>query len=87
VELSPAAERDVRKLDPYIRKQVTRDMLRLEDNPRPQGVEKLESKEKLYRLYVGPGKDYRVIYQIRDEVLVVLVVRVGDRKEVYRNLK
>jgi mRNA interferase RelE/StbE len=87
VELSPAAERDVRKLDPYIRKQVTRDMLRLEDNPRPQGVEKLAAKEKLYRLYVGPGKDYRVIYQIRDEVLVVLVVRVGDRKEVYRNLK
>jgi mRNA interferase RelE/StbE len=87
VELSPAAERDVRRLDPYIRKQVIRDMLRLEDNPRPQGVEKLESKEKLYRLYVGPGKDYRVIYQIRHEILVVLVVRVGDRKEVYRNLK
>jgi mRNA interferase RelE/StbE len=87
VELSPAAERDVRKLDPHIRKQVTRDMLRLEDNPRPQGMERLEAKEKLYRLYVGPGKDYRVIYQIRDEVLVVLVVRVGDRKDVYRTLK
>ena len=87
MELSPAAERDVRKLDPHIRKQVTRDMLRLEDNPRPQGVQRLEDKEKLYRLYVGPGKDYRVIYQIRDEVLVVLVVRVGDRKEVYRNLE
>ena len=87
MELSPAAERDVRKLDPHIRKHVTRDMLRLEDNPRPQGVERLEAKGKLYRLYVGPVKDYRVIYQIRDEVLVVLVVRVGDRKEVYRNLK
>ena len=87
MELSPAAERDVRKLDPHIRKQVTRDMLRLEDNPRPQGMERLEAKEKLYRLYVGPGKDYRVIYQIRDEVLVVLVVRVGDRKDVYRTLK
>jgi mRNA-degrading endonuclease RelE of RelBE toxin-antitoxin system len=36
---------------------------------------------------VGPGKDYRVIYQIRDEVLLVLVVRVGDRKEVYRRVK
>ena len=87
MELSPAAERDVRKLDPHIRKQVTRDMLRLEDNPRPQGMERLEAKEELYRLYVGPGKDYRVIYQIRDEVLVVLVVRVGDRKDVYRTLK
>jgi mRNA interferase RelE/StbE len=77
----------VRKLDPHIRKQVTRDILRLEDDPRPHGVEKLESREKLYRVYVGPGKDYRVIYQIRDEILVVLVVRVGDRKDVYRNLK
>jgi mRNA-degrading endonuclease RelE of RelBE toxin-antitoxin system len=59
----------------------------LEDNPRPQGVERLEAKEKLYRMYVGPGKDYRAIYQIRDEILVVLGVRVGDRKDVYRNLK
>jgi mRNA interferase RelE/StbE len=66
---------------------VNRDILRLEENPRPHGVEKMETKEKLYRVYVGPGKNYRVIYQIRDEVLLVLVVRVGDRKEVYRGLK
>jgi mRNA interferase RelE/StbE len=49
-------------------------------------VEKMETKEKLYRVYVWPGKNYRVIYQIRDEVLLVLVVRVGDRKEVYRRV-
>ncbi len=47
----------------------------------------METKEKLYRVYVGPAKNYRVIYQIRDEVLLVLVVRVGDRKEVYRRIK
>jgi mRNA interferase RelE/StbE len=50
-------------------------------------VEKMQTKEKLYRVYVGPGKNYRVIYQIRDEVLIVLVVKVGDRKEVYRRVK
>jgi mRNA-degrading endonuclease RelE of RelBE toxin-antitoxin system len=44
-------------------------------------------KEKLYRVYVSPGKNYRVIYQIRDEVLLVLIVAVGDRKEVYRRVK
>ncbi len=66
---------------------MSRDILRLEENPRPHGVEKMESKEKLYRVYVGPGKNYRVIYQIRDEVLLVLVVKVGDRKEVYRRVK
>ena len=36
----------------------------------------METKEKLYRVHVGPGKNYRVIYQIRDEVLLVLVVEV-----------
>jgi mRNA interferase RelE/StbE len=66
---------------------VNRDILRLEENPRPPGVEKMETKEKLYRVYLGPGKNYRAIYQIRDEVLLVLVVKVGDRKEVYRRVK
>ena len=63
------------------------DILRLEEDLRPHGVEKMETKEKLYRIYVGPGKNYRVIYQIRDEVLLVIVVKVGDRKEVYRRVK
>ena len=66
---------------------MNRDILRLEENPRPHGVEKMETKSKLYRVYVGPGKNYRAIYQIRDEVLLVLVVKVGDRKEVYRRVK
>jgi mRNA-degrading endonuclease RelE of RelBE toxin-antitoxin system len=46
----------------------------------------LSAREKLYRIYAGPGKSYRVIYQIRDEALLVLVVKVGDRKDVYRRL-
>jgi len=66
---------------------VNLDILRLEEDLRPHGVEKMETKEKLYRIYVGPGKNYRVIYQIRDEVLLVIVVKVGDRKEVYRRVK
>lgn len=65
---------------------MSRDLRQLEVNPRPHGVEKLEAKEKLYRIYVGPGKNYRAIYQIRDEVLVVVVVKLGNRKEVYRGL-
>jgi mRNA interferase RelE/StbE len=66
---------------------VNRDILRLEENPRPPGVEKMETKEKLYRVYVGPGHNYRVIYQILDDILLVLVVKVGNRKEVYRRVK
>ena len=62
------------------------EILRLGENPRPHGAEKLELKEKLYRVCVGPGKNYRVIYQISDAVLLVLVVKVGNRKEVYRQM-
>lgn len=47
----------------------------------------MATKEKLYRVYVGPGKNYRAIYQARDEALLILVVKVGDRKEVYRRVK
>lgn len=66
---------------------MNRDILRLEENPRPHGAEKMETKEKLYRVYVGPGKNYRAIYHIQDAALLVLVVKVGDRKQVYRRMK
>jgi mRNA interferase RelE/StbE len=85
--LTPAAVRDLQKLDLHIRRKVFSDIEKLKEAPRPPGVEKLEAKEKLYRVYVGPGKNYRAIYQIRDEVLLVLVVKVGDRKDVYRRVK
>ena len=58
----------------------------MEENPRPYGVAKMETKEKLYRVPVGPGKNYRALYQIRDDILLVLVVKVGDQKEVYRRV-
>ena len=53
----------------------------LVENPRPQGIKKLAGEEDLYRLRVG---DYRVIYQIQEKRLIVLVVGVGHRADVYR---
>ena len=52
----------------------------LGEEPRPQGARKLQGVEDLYRIRVG---DYRVIYQIQDKALVVLVVKIGHRGEVY----
>ncbi|MBZ5728643.1 MAG: type II toxin-antitoxin system RelE/ParE family toxin [Acidobacteriia bacterium] len=86
IDYTHAALRALRKLDPFIRRKVFEDIERLEENPRPPGVEKLQSKEKLYRVHVGPGRNYRVVYQILDKVLLILVVAVGDRKEIYRHL-
>ena len=53
----------------------------LADNPRPDGVEKLSGTSEKYRIRQG---NFRILYEIQDDVLVVYVVRIGDRKEVYR---
>jgi mRNA interferase RelE/StbE len=50
-------------------------------DPRPFGSEKLSGREDLYRLRVGR---YRVVYSVGDAELVVVIVRVGHRKDVYR---
>ena len=77
LEFTPAAIRDLERLDPNVRRKVFSDIEKLKDNPRPHGVDKMETKGKLYRVYVEPGKNHRAIYQIRDEVLLVLVVKGG----------
>jgi mRNA interferase RelE/StbE len=53
----------------------------LADDPRPAGCEKLSGEQDRYRVRVGR---YRVIYSIGDEELLVVVVRVGHRKDIYR---
>ena len=55
----------------------------LADNPRPPGCRKLRGYAGYYRIRVG---DYRVIYDIQDEVLVVLVLKIGRREDVYRGI-
>jgi len=86
IEFRAAARRDLQKLDPFVRRKVAADIEKLADNPRPKGSKKLEAEEKLYRVPAGPGKGFRVIYQIQDAILLVLVVKVRDRKEVYRRV-
>jgi mRNA interferase RelE/StbE len=54
---------------------------KLAGNPRPHGSKKLEGPFERYRLRQG---DYRVLYEIRDEALIVAVIHVGHRKDVYR---
>jgi mRNA interferase RelE/StbE len=83
---TPAALRYLRKLDRHIAADVFAAIELLSADPRPRGIEKLTGHGKLYRIALGPGKNYRAIYEIHDQALVVLIIRVGDRKEVYRLL-
>lgn len=52
----------------------------LTNQPRPHGYLKLQGFENSYRIRVG---DYRVIYEIYDDILQVLIVKVGPRKDIY----
>lgn len=83
VLLAPAAERQLKAFDKPLQQRIARRLARLGDHPRPPGVEKLEGEDDLYRVREG---DYRVIYTIQDRQLIVLVVKIGHRKEVYRKL-
>ncbi|MCG3178985.1 MAG: hypothetical protein BIFFINMI_01315 [Phycisphaerae bacterium] len=81
VLISTRAERNLAKLPKPIWVRLDAAIQSLEDDPRPHGAVKMAGKEGFQRIRVG---DYRVIYVIRDQRILVLVVRVGHRREVYR---
>jgi len=56
----------------------------LQKDPRPAGTKCLDSEMKIYRIRSG---NCRIIYQVRDKVLLVIVAKVDDRKDIYRNLE
>lgn len=81
IELSPAAVRQLRRLDRTAQRRVQAAIELLADEPRPSGAKKLVGGAGEWRVRTG---DYRIVYEIRDQVLLVLVVAVGHRREIYR---
>ena len=81
IEVLPAAGRDLRKVHPQMRARLRGAVLKLAVDPRPPGARALKDRPGFLRVRIG---DYRVIYTIKDDVLTVVVVRVGLRREVYR---
>jgi len=81
VLLSPAAEREWRKLPHQIRRRANKAMLALEKEPRPSGTVKLSGSTNRWRIRAG---DYRIIYQIDDPAHKVLILRIAHRRQVYR---
>jgi mRNA interferase RelE/StbE len=79
VELAPAAERELNALIKTARDRIIQHLLDLQAEPRPPGVKKLD--DHTYRLRVG---DYRILYEIQDQALIVLVLKVGHQRDVYR---
>lgn len=83
IEWKPSARKEIRKLDPSVRRRVIDAVTAHGDEPRPPGSVALTGSPGWRRIRIG---GYRVIYGVRDDVLTVLVIRVGSRGSVYRHL-
>ena len=83
VKVAEDAAKFIRKQDKHIQSQLISNIKALAENPRPPGCKKLQGREELYRVRSG---NYRIVYTIKEEVLIVFVVRVAHRKDIYRHL-
>jgi mRNA interferase RelE/StbE len=83
VEISRSAERQLKAVPLKDRERIVQTILTLEINPLPVGVRKLSGYDDVFRVRVGT---YRVIYSIEGKKLLVIVLKVGHRKDIYRNL-
>ena len=83
IEFTASAQDELAALPRKIQRQISQKIDSLAEDPRPAQSKRLEGKSHIYRLRSG---DYRVLYQIRDKLLLVLVIRVGHRREVYRRV-
>ena len=81
VGTTPAVDKQLSRLPVSVQRRLTETIEGLESNPRPHGVKKLAGHDNLWRVRVG---DYRIIYTIEDDRLLVLVVKLGHRGDVYR---
>ena len=79
IEVRPAAARALRKLDPNVRPRIQGAIALLAEDPRPPAARLLRGRPG-YRLRVG---DYRIIYTVADDLLLVVLVTVGHRRDVY----
>ncbi len=82
VEFTPSASRDLLRIEGKAPARIESAIDKLASNPRPRGCRKLAGEEHVWRIRVG---DFRILYEVHDARLVVLVVRVGNRKDVCRD--
>jgi len=84
VDIESAARRQMRSLPLAISRRIDEAIHALAFDPRPRGFRQMAGYPNTYRLRVG---EYRILYRVHDDVLVILVVRVGHRREVYRHIR
>ncbi len=84
IEVSPAAARQLKRIDRRVLPQIAAKIDSLANEPRPHGCEKLSGYDDLYRVRVG---DHRIVYGVEDQFVLVVVLKVGNRADVYQRIR
>ncbi|MDB9493892.1 type II toxin-antitoxin system RelE/ParE family toxin [Spirulina major CS-329] len=80
IVIQSAAQRQLKKLTPEVQKALIAVIENLAIDPRPAGCKKLKGRADEYRLRWG---NYRIIYQVEDRALIIRVIKVGHRRDIY----
>ncbi len=81
IEWRRSTKKDLRKIPPSEVRKIIDQVGSLAENPYPTGTTKLSGSDNAFRIRVG---DYRILYEVFEDVLIVEVIRVAHRKDVYR---
>ena len=81
IEISRTAEKQLKKLSEDDQLRVVRAVLALAEEPQPRGSRKLSAHDDVFRIRVGR---FRVLYSVAENRLVILILKIGHRKDVYR---
>jgi mRNA interferase RelE/StbE len=82
VKFTKGASKQFRKLSLELQARIQSKIDDLAIQPRPDGVKKLQSEENSYRIRVG---EYRIVYEIYDDILLVSIVKIGHRNKIYKD--
>lgn len=77
-----SVEKDLRKIPSSARKIIVKKITALANEARPAGSVKIHGADNLYRIR---HTEYRIIYKVDDDILTILVIKIGHRKEIYRD--
>ncbi|MBN2457300.1 MAG: type II toxin-antitoxin system RelE/ParE family toxin [Sedimentisphaerales bacterium] len=84
VRLKSKAQKFIERQSKKIQKRLIKHIENLATNPRPSNSKLLHSKKQVYRIHSG---NYRIVYQIQERKLLVIIAKAGDRKDIYKNRK
>ena len=83
IEIIKSAAKTLKKIPKADQKRIAERIDSLSENPPKQETTKMKGNNPFHKIRVG---NYRIIYEIHEDVLVILVVKIGHRRDIYRNL-